>query len=517
MKGRNNSGSGTVMKYSHIRLYLLCIAVGAVTGIVTVPYRYLLVKSAGLREILFSSHRPWYIHFLIILFMWLIGWLIYRLVKKYPLISGSGIPQVEGAIYGRFKFSHPFRLLAAKFAGGLASIGMGFSLGREGPSVQMGAFIAKIIGKWGHATTAEQRYLMTGGASAGLSSAFTAPLASSIFVIEEVEKFDSVKIAISSLLAAIVSGWIASLVFTSNPYSLMNTAYPTEMSFWLLILCFIFLSVLLSLMGKVFNFLLLYFQQRYRDNPLPMALKILVVIIITYTLGYYLSDLVAGGEGFLLGQAEIGHTGILFLALIIIIKLLFTPLCYATGFPGGIFLPLLVIGGLTGKWFSLILIDLGWLSPEHFGFFMVIGMAALFASVVRSPITGLVLILEMTGKFSILFPMIIVVGITYFISAMIGVRPVYDLLYARLLAKDKESCEKRFIIPFEVNIHSYMEGKTAEEIQLPLNCFITAVMRGENNILGTGLLLASGDRVDISLLSQDLEKLYRPLRSMANE
>lgn len=89
---------------------------------------------------------------------------------------------------------------------------MGLSMGREGPSVQMGAFVAKLIGKWGKAGVAEQRYLLTGGASAGLSSAFTAPLASSIFVIEEMEKFDSVKIAITSLLAAIISGWMASIV-----------------------------------------------------------------------------------------------------------------------------------------------------------------------------------------------------------------------------------------------------------------------------------------------------------------
>lgn len=109
VKSKNRS-----MKFDHIKLYSLCILVGAVTGLITVPYRYLLVKMAALRDILFAPHHFWILHIIIIAGMWCVAMGIHFLVKKYPVISGSGIPQTEGAIYGRFAFKHAFKTLLAK-------------------------------------------------------------------------------------------------------------------------------------------------------------------------------------------------------------------------------------------------------------------------------------------------------------------------------------------------------------------------------------------------------------------
>lgn len=506
------------MESKNIKLYLLCILVGVGTGIVTVPYRYLLEKASSLREILYSHGEPWWFHLLIILTMWAAGIGIYFLVKNFKIISGSGIPQVEGAIFGRFHFNHPFKELVSKFIGGVTGIGMGFSLGREGPSVQMGAFVARLIGKWSRASISEQRYLYTGGASAGLSAAFIAPLASSIFVVEEMEKFDSIKIIITSLLASIISGTMAQWAFPGNIYAPIDAAYPSELSLPALILSFIAFSVVLTIVGKGFNFFLLYFQKKYQEITIPVYLKILSVIIMTYILGYFFIDLIAGGEQFLIHQAgTTAYTGILFLCGIIAIKLLFTTICYATGFPGGIFLPLLVIGGLTGKMFSLILVGMGWMSPEHFGFFMAIGMAAAFAAVVRSPITGIILLLEMTHKFELLVPMTIVVGLTYFISDIAGVKAIYDQLYQKLLPKDLSRSKARLTIPFEINTDSYMEGKRITEIIFPEGCHIEKIIRNQKSISTNDTILKPGDQINISLYSRDLEKLFRSFRSMANE
>ena len=154
------------------------------------PYRILLLESVAVRDIRFAHDAPWWSHLLVLVVMWCVGMFIYWLVKQFPLISGSGIPQAEGAICGRFSFDKAFRSMVAKFCGGVLGIGMGFSLGREGPSVQMGAYIGKWVGKWFKASIALKKYLIAGGAGGGLSSAFTAPLASTIFVVEEVEKFD---------------------------------------------------------------------------------------------------------------------------------------------------------------------------------------------------------------------------------------------------------------------------------------------------------------------------------------
>lgn len=275
------------MELKYVKLYLLCILVGAFTGIVTIPYHYLLSKASVLRNLLFTSETHWWIHFLVILSMWIVGLIIHYCVKKCSAISGSGIPQVEGVIYGRFQFNQPLRALILKFVGGLASIGMGLSLGREGPSVQMGAFVARLIGKWTHASVSEQRYLYTGGASAGLSSAFIAPLASSIFIVEELEKFDSVKIIITSLLASTIAGTMAGWAFPGNLYAPINAAYPSELGVIGIILAFIIFSLLLSLVGKLFNFCLLFFQQKYSEIRISIYLKILSVVIVTYIIGYF--------------------------------------------------------------------------------------------------------------------------------------------------------------------------------------------------------------------------------------
>lgn len=506
------------MELKYVKLYLSCILVGGFTGIVTIPFHYLLGKASDLRYLLFNSEVNWWMHLLVIFSMWVIGLIIHYCVKKCSSISGSGIPQVEGAIYGRFPINRPLKALVLKFAGGLASIGMGLSLGREGPSVQMGAFVARIIGKWTHASVSEQRYLYTGGASAGLSSAFIAPLASSIFIVEELEKFDSVKIIITSLLASTIAGTMAGWAFPGNRYTPINTSYPSELSIARITLAFILFSLLLSLVGKLFNNCLLYFHQKYSQIQISVYLKVLSVVIVTYIIGYFFSDLIAGGEDFLLKQADTAaYTGILFLCGIILLKLLFTALSYSTGFPGGIFLPLLVIGGLTGKVFALILARQGFLSAEHCGFFMAIGMAAAFAAVVRSPITGIILLLEMPHKFELLVPMTIVVGITYFISDIAEVKPIYDRLYSRLLAKEEEHSPSRHILSFEVNTDSYMQRKKVKDIILPKDCKIENAIRKGIPLSLHNTSIHPGDQVDISLPSCELEKLYRTFRNMANE
>ena len=506
------------MELKYIKLYLLCILVGAFTGIVTIPYHFLLGKASDLRNLIFNSEVHWWVHLLIIFSMWVVGLMIHYCVKKCGSISGSGIPQVEGAIYGRFRFHQPFKALVLKFTGGLASIGMGLSLGREGPSVQMGAFVARLIGKWTHASVSEQRYLYTGGASAGLSSAFIAPLASSIFIVEELEKFDSVKIIITSLLASTIAGTMAGWAFPGNLYAPINAAYPSELSIVGIILTFILFSLLLSLVGKLFNYCLLYFQQKYSQIRMSIYLKVLSVVIVTYIIGYFFSDLLAGGEDFLIKQAgTTAYTGILFLSGIVLLKLLFTALSYSTGFPGGIFLPLLVIGGLTGKVFALVLVSQGDISVDHCGFFMAIGMAAAFAAVVRSPVTGIVLLLEMTHKFELLVPMTIVVGITYFISDIGGVKPLYDQLYLRLLPKDTEYSKTPHTVSFEVNTDSYLQDKRIENIILPKDCKIEKIIRKGIPLPLHGITIQPGDQVDITLPSCDLEKLYRTFRNMANE
>src|SRR3712207_824111 len=175
---------------SNGKLYFLCLLVGLITGFIVSFYRYALHIFNILRET-FVSHStltnyPFLIKLWLVFLM--IGFFIDFLYRKYPRTSGSGIPQVKGIILGTVHYKKWFAQLLAKFVGGLFGIGAGLSLGREGPSVQLGSYVASGLAKGFHCNRVDENYLITSGASAGLAGAFGAPLAGVMFSLEELDR-----------------------------------------------------------------------------------------------------------------------------------------------------------------------------------------------------------------------------------------------------------------------------------------------------------------------------------------
>lgn len=502
--------------YVKNRIYILSIAIGLAVGIITVPYRYVLMKSVLVRDYLFYPGRPLYFHLLILAGMWGVAMLIYLSIKKFPMIEGSGIPQVEGYLCSRFPAVNNFKQMVLKLFGSIAGIGMGLSLGREGPSVQAGAFIANMVGKWSRVNPFEQRFLTSGGAAAGLSAVFTAPLASTIFVNEEISKYQSPRISVTALLATVTSGWIAKAVFMGNEYSSISHAAPSSGELYLLLPVIIVLALFMAFSGKVFNYLLLLFKDRYKNSKLPAPLRIFGVTLLIFILGLFIPDLVAGGEPAIFKYSAPGGA-LWWILILFLIKLIITPLCYALGFPGGIFLPLLVIGALGGKLFLLVLCSFGMPYEAYSGFFMLISMAAIFAASVRSPITGLILILEITGQFTMFFPMIVLVGLTFFFSEIMNVKPIYDSLYERLLPKNYADEDKTVSGFYGVCPGSYVAGKTIKELTLPDGSRIVAFERDGKLSGDMEIPLLPGDLIEVRLRSKYLEPLHRALRSLCNE
>ena len=138
------------LKLVDARLYFVSLIVGLLTGLVAVPYHYLLQLFYNYRKDFFESSPPWYLHIIAFLAFWGILLFVSWMVKRWPYISGGGISQTRGAINGRIVYKHSFRQLLAKFAGGVLTLSSGLSMGREGPSVQMGSYIGDLVGKWGH-------------------------------------------------------------------------------------------------------------------------------------------------------------------------------------------------------------------------------------------------------------------------------------------------------------------------------------------------------------------------------
>ena len=170
------------LKLVDARLYFVSLIVGLLTGLVAVPYHYLLQLFFNMRKNFFQSSPPWYYHIVLFLALWGILCFVARMARRWPYIGGGGISQTRGVINGRIEYAHSFRQLLAKFAGGVLTLSSGLSMGREGPSVQMGSYIGDLVSKWGHILSGERKQLLAAGAGAGLAAAFAAPLAAATLV-----------------------------------------------------------------------------------------------------------------------------------------------------------------------------------------------------------------------------------------------------------------------------------------------------------------------------------------------
>lgn len=510
-----NNWSVFKLKLIDARLYFVSILVGLLTGLIAVPYHYLLLFFFEKRRLFFDSHPHWYIHVCMFFGLWGILIFVGRLVEKFPLITGGGIPQTRGVINGRITYKNPFIQLLAKFAGGVLTLSAGLSLGREGPSIQIGSYVGSLVSKWTRVLSGEQKQLLAAGAGSGLAAAFAAPLSSSLLVIESIERFDAPKTAITTLLAGVVAGGIASMTFTVNPYHQIDAIVPA-LSVIAQVKLYIVFAVIISLFGKFHSFATIYFKRLYGHIKSPLYMKMLYLLILAYIISLTEVSLTGGGEQFLMMQATDGSRQILWVTAMMLLHFVFTLFSFSSGLPGGNFIPTLVTGGLFGQIFGLILAQKGIIGYESISYIMLIGMSAFLVAVVRTPLTAIVLITEITGHFEVFYPSIVVGGLTYYLTALLQIKPFNVTLYNEMLQSPAFKEQKRYVLSVEIMNGSYFDGKQVDVLTLPENCAIISIHRNRKDILPKGKMLIPGDQVQIEMDAQDIEKLYEPLVSMAN-
>jgi CIC family chloride channel protein len=344
------------------------------------------------------------------------------LVRRYSRhAGGSGIPQVEAVLRGLMPQTS-IVLVPVKFCGGVFAIGAGLALGREGPSVQMGATISDHIGKVFRCSSADCRALLAAGAGAGLATAFNAPIAGAIFVLEElVGRFDT-RIAIAALGASATAISVSRLFLPDVPdFAIDPLPLPPPQAVPLSIV----LGGIAGLAGVLYNRALLATIARLgRIRP---ELRALAIGAAFGAIAWISPNLVGGGES-LAVQALDGAGTLDLIAMILVARAAMSVFSYAAGTPGGIFAPLLALGAHLGLAFGLVcaaaLPDLG-LEPRSLA---VVGTAALFTAVVRAPVTGLVLITEMTGSTAMLLPMLGACFTAMLVPTMLRDPPIYDRL-----------------------------------------------------------------------------------------
>ena len=421
-----------------LRLLLEGLAVGLGAGISISVFRYLLAGSEILRPVIYHNLREamadgqWQWLALYILSFIIIAYLLKLIVAREPMCTGSGIPQIKGILQGDMSMRW-FSVLWSKIIGGVLAIGAGMSLGREGPSVQIGACVGQGLSQTSRRTGFESRILMTAGAGAGLAAAFNAPLAGVIFGLEEMQKTISPALLLTGITASITAATVTEVVFGMSPVFSMGYLLPLPLNLFDVLVA---AGIVIGLLGRLFNIALAYSLNTYSRLGLSGMKKPLVPLALAGILGFVLPEILGGGN-LLVDSLVVTDYTIGFLCLLFVGKFLFTMICFGSGVPGGIFLPMLVLGAAAGAVLAKLLVLAGLLPAMYYADIIVFGMAAYFSSVVKSPVTGSILILEMTGSFQHMLALLVVSLTAYVISDLTGGRPVYDELLDRALGKSK--------------------------------------------------------------------------------
>lgn len=436
-------------------------------------------------------------------------------IKTEPMCAGSGIPQVAGELKGKI-FQNWWKVIITKLAGASATIFAGLSLGREGPSIQLGAMVGKGFSSVKDNLATEEKLLMTCGAVAGLSSAFSAPLAGVIFALEELHKNFSIDILLGAMASSIAADFVAYYIFGLNPvFDLKLTEALPLKFYWTILILGIFLGVFGTLYGKVVEL----FQNAYGKIgskagrlAVPFALLVPLALFYPHVLGggYDLVTEIAEGK-FLLGAA----------ALLLIVKFGFSILSFASGAPGGIFMPLLVIGGVSGGFFFMLFDGFMGMNGIFVANFVVYGMVGYFAAIVRTPVTGVILITEMVGDFRNFLPLCIVAFVAYIVADLMGSLPIYEQLLGRMLDNSEElgmddSLKRNKVLLYsDVYISSYMDGEKVENMKLPAGSLVVAVNRGNAEIVPRGnTVLKGGDRLTVLCNQGDMADVDETLRML---
>lgn len=447
---------------------------------------------------------PW------ILLVAVIGLAIAWLIKLEPMATGSGIPQVEGLVIHGLKMKW-YTILAVRFIGGVISSFFGVSLGREGPSIQIGACGGQALAKKLSQNKLEENYLITGGAAAGLSAAFNAPLSGIVFALEEVHRSFSPLILIAATTAALTADIVSKsffglkpvLSFTAIP-QLPGTLYP-----WLLPL-----GVLSGLTGAMINKALLVFQTVYKK--IPAAIRPAVAFLIALPCGLFLPQVLGGGSS-LIQIAERAEAGIGMLLLLLLVKVMFTCTSFGSGIPGGIFLPILSAGALSGSLLGLIAGRFG-LPGEYIPVFAVCAMAGALSGSVKAPITSILLTAEMTGSLVHMLPVAACSFLAMLTSDLLRVTPIYEALLERIANKDALKNEKRgALVEIPVEIGSTVAGKRISEVDWPEGALVAGVRRGNKEIVPHGnTLIAPGDYLVILSSECTYEEMNARVREICH-
>lgn len=431
-------------------------------------------------------------------------WLVRRFA---PETSGSGIPHIKAVLH-RLRSLRWLRVLVVKFSSGVIGMGGGLVVGREGPTVQMGGAVGQMVGRGLRARPRERQSLVSAGAGAGLAAAFNAPLAGVMFVMEELRR-DFAPGTLTSAFVACATGDVVSR-YALGQQPVFHVAAPLVPDLTILPL-FAILGVFEGLIGVVFNRVLLRslrLADRFRRHPLVFAGAVGAVVGVV---AWFLPRLVGSGgaiaEDTLAGRVALGA-----LVPYFFLRFALTMGSYATGTAGGIFAPLLVLGAQAGLMAGIAGRDVAPGIVADPSAFAILGMAALFTAIVRAPLTAIVLVLEMTGGYALMLPLLVTCFAAYLTADWLRTRPIYEALLERELGRSQEggSLEGTLLLDLVVEPGAPFAGRRLADLGLPPGVLVVHLERGaRTRVPSRDTLLRVNDRLTVVVDPEAVGSLER--------
>ena len=414
------------------RVFGVALAAGAFCGLAAVSF-HLAIIAAENNLIGRAFNASGHVGLGLVILIPTIGALLCGLILQFvvPGARGSGVPQVKVA-YAVKGGRVPLIEAVGKFLVGVLQIGSGSSLGREGPTVQICAGIATSLGRAAALSRENLRRLLPVGAAAGIAAAFNAPIAAVTFTIEEVVGDLDQAILAWIVVAAAIAAAVERAILGEHPVFTITRNYGLGHASSLL--SYAALGVAAAAVSLIFTELLLSLRSRFQHMTVipawmrPAVGGLVTGILAALALRFLQTDGITGGGYATLSEALSGSIALRALLLLCALKLVATVFSYASGGAGGIFAPALFIGGMLGGVFGYMDRMLLHHSGLDIGAFALVGMGAVFAGIIRAPITSVLIIFEMTGSYGLILPLMISNMTAFALARHFRPVPIYEAL-----------------------------------------------------------------------------------------
>ncbi|MEP6945875.1 MAG: chloride channel protein [Acidobacteriota bacterium] len=414
------------------RVFILTLVIGAVSGLAAVSFHLAIIECEKLL-IEPAISAPGGSGYLMLVLVPTLGGLVSGIALYYvvPGARGSGIPQVKVA-YSVKGGRLPLRDVIGKFAIGVLQIGSGASLGREGPTVHICAGIATNLGRTFALSQKNVKRLLPVGVAAGIAAAFNAPIAAVTFTIEEIVGDLDQTVLSGVIVAAAIAAAIERGILGEHPVFTITESYG--LNYGSSLLFYAILGIAAGGISLAFSESLLQLRSLFRKfERLPgwaqPAIGGIVTGLLILTALYFFQTAGINGGGYeTLSAALAGKLAVKVMAVLCLLKLAATVFSYSSGGAGGIFAPSLFVGGMLGGVIGVIDVNLLQHPSNEVGAFALVGMGAVFAGVVRAPITSILIIFEMTGSYGLILPLMIANMTSYALARRFRPVPIYEAL-----------------------------------------------------------------------------------------